>query len=216
MKKTWKQMKQWERRVAIARDVLKIIERPNIKTKQGTYFLEKNGPEPDFGPQVKPAHECQVCAKGGLMLAFMEKTNFACPIDTGHDGVNIEKRLSTGQYERDLDESFIVDALSGIFTEAQLDLVERCFEGWQYHRNATVNDMCSWFDAQAQYPEIVEDYLEQWQRDANKAVRKFRKVKSAKRRLVGIMGNIIHNRGTFVPEQGPIFTTRMGRKAVAA
>lgn len=215
MKKTWKTMKQGERRVAIARDVLKIIERPNIKTKQGTYFLEKNGPEPDFGPQVKKTHECQVCAKGGLMLAFMEKANFACPIDAV-DGVNIEKRLSTGQYERDLDESFIVEALSGTFTEAQLDLVERCFEGWQYHRTGPATDPCAWYDAQAQYNEIVEDYLEQWQRDGNKAVRKFRKVKSIKRRLVGIMGNIIHNRGTFVPEQGPIFTTRMGRKAVTA
>lgn len=215
MKKPWSQMKKWERRVAIARDVIKIVERPNIKTKQGTYFLEKNGPEPDFGPQVKPGHECQVCAKGGLMLAFMEKTNFACPI-SAVDGVNIEKRYSTGQYERDLEESFIVESLSGVFTKEQLDAIERCFEGWQHHRASHVSYMRSWYDSQAEYPEIIEDYLTQEQRDENKSVRKFRKVKSIKRRLVGIMGNIIHNRGTFCPEQGPIFTNRMSRKLAKA
>lgn len=177
MKKTWKQMKKWERRVAIARDVLKIIERPNIKTKQGTYFLEKNGHEPGFGPQVKPANECQVCAKGGLMLAFMEKTNFACPIDTGHDGVNIEKRLSTGQYERNLDDSFIVEALSGTFAEDQLDVIERCFEGWMYSRNVPVGHFGSWLETQSD-DDIVEDYLEPDQVATNKSVRKFRKIKS--------------------------------------
>lgn len=215
MKKTWKTMKKWERRVAIARDVIKLVNRPKIKIKQGTYFLEKNGREPDFGPQVKSNHECQVCAKGGLMLAFMEKTQFACPV-VAVNGVDIQQSYHSKKYERELDNAFIVKALSGTFVKEQLDLVERCFEGWQYHRTGPSSDFAAWYDTQAEQDDIVEDYLTQEQKDVNKAVRKFRKVKNIKRRLFGIMGNIIHNRGEFVPEQGPIFTTRMSRKAVTA
>jgi len=213
MKKTWKTMKEWERRVAIARDVIKLVERPKITIKQGTYFLEKNGHEPDFGPQVKKNHECQVCAKGGLMLAFMEKTEFACPITDNVSGVNIDKCERTGRYERDLDEWFIVEALSGTFTEKQLDLVERCFEGWMYSRSSPSHEFCSRLETQAgDY--AIEEYLDIEQIACNNAVRKFRKIKNIKRRLVGIMGNIIHNRGEFVPEQGPVFTTRIGRAKV--
>lgn len=194
MKKTWKTMKKWERRVAIARDVLKLISKPNINaTGNGYYVCEINGPDkPDFGAKIKKTHKCSVCAKGGLMLALMDLTGKAFNREK-QNAVRIEKN-GDGNYTREIRHDGIVAALRSIFPVEQLHAVEQCYEQWQqYHP--------SWSLDRTPVP---IDHVESFYCDRNRDLR-----------MRGIMGNIIHNRGTFVPEQGPIFTTRMGRKLAA-
>lgn len=80
-----------------------------------------------------------------------------------------------------LDESEIISALNDVFTEDELDAIEALFEGWSFYGYAF-----------REYHNFGGS-------------NHFSEVKPARKRLIGIMGNIIANGGDLVYSQGPIF-----------
>ena len=119
---------------AVLEDVLKVIRKPNITVKPGTYLrvVDRFGVDSrsfralkalqKFGAQKAPLHsdlfrdskasECLVCARGALFLATVDRYN----------SVNVDEAL------RDFG-SGLEDRVS-LFTEPQLEFFEWVFEIW--------------------------------------------------------------------------------------
>ena len=175
-RKTWKQMTKMERRVAIAKDVLKVLNLKNVIAEQGTYFEERNGRKKDFGCSIKPSHTCTVCAKGALLLGFMENRKLN-PTNKA-DNVIVDKDLD-GNFERCIGNDYISDKLAPTFGEEMLDDIETCFELWDWKLRYKLDN-----------PDDVMDMYS---------------AHSPRDRVRGIMGNIIKHDGNFVVAAGPIF-----------
>ena len=194
--KPWKKMSAAEKRVAIAYDVIAAARKPNIKVTKGKYFVETNGPKNNFGCTIADKNKCEVCAKGGLMLAFMGRTGkkFNKEIDPESEGFYIHK--VNGKFQRIMNDAIITDALSDIFGDA-LTLIEHCFEGW--------TDRCS----KGGFDEFYNWDHSKWTPMNPAEIIPFKRIRDSRKRLIGIMGNIIANNGDFVASEGPIFTVKV-------
>jgi hypothetical protein len=162
-------MTREEKRVAVCEDVILQCKRPNIKVKAANGYLRVRGGAASLGCSTINK-ECEVCAKGGMLLGLMQNkklklTNF------------VEKK---GGFSTISDEA-ICCHLSDIFNQEELDVIEALFEGWPF------------------YGFVFDGWISLTGDNA------FSKVKPARKRLIGIMGNIIANAGNLNFEQGPIF-----------
>lgn len=112
-----------EKRVIIAKDVILQIKAKKFKATSNVYIrpskkFSEFGKFTDSLKDVLPAFfesgaTCSCCAKGALFISTVSKRN-ECTID---------ETKNLGSYE-------IVQNLSDIFTESQLDKIEQYFEGW--------------------------------------------------------------------------------------
>ena len=192
-KKTWKQMTKAEKRVAIAKDVLKVLDLRNVKAARATgYFREVDGPNGDFGCTIPKKNTCTVCAKGGLMLAFMDRFKFSPPVIRLGIGDGAVVKEVGGKMVRTLNEKYISKKLRPIFGQNMLDDMEALFEGSGkgFWSGCNIQSQIAWGE-------------------------NFRKFLFGddKKTLRGIMGNIIKNKGALKIEQGPIFYKSRKRAA---
>lgn len=163
----FEKMSRQEQRIAICEGVIAQCKRLNVKVRAANrYFLVRERPR---GCKISDRQECQVCAKGGMMLALLDKKKLKLNFDR------------SGPFSC-LEEEEIVANLNDIFTEDELDVIERLFEGWGIGGK-----------------HAFDEYIYEGSENA------FSQVKPARKRLIGIMGNIIANGGNLVFSQGPIF-----------
>lgn len=118
-----------QKRVLIAKDVLKQLKLGKIKAKQGVYVTAQKY---DWTNNINPDKEfcelnikCSVCALGAAMLSEIRMNN------------NLKVREMHGyNYSVKFGDNYITsrkesgDRLDKYFTESQLVLIERAFEGW--------------------------------------------------------------------------------------
>jgi hypothetical protein len=113
-----------QKRVLIAKDVLKLISEDKVDIKKGNFIVVPLISEEVGECQANKAVEegkvkCTVCAKGSLFLGHVYRTNniIVDDLDTGNGSNEIANRLKN------------------VFTEKQLDLIETAFEGEYYNWN---------------------------------------------------------------------------------
>lgn len=185
----WDRLSAAGKRVAVAKDVLRQLDAGLFEAHNGIYFEEVNGPRPDFGCNIKKNHECRACAKGGLMIGWMRLTKREPEVvklkDHGHwnyeDNGKATVRRRGRSFVREMTDQCVTNSLLECFDHRTLNLIESCFENWE--------SSCRW----ARLFEFQE------LKDAGQ----YGKV--ADLRMRGIMGNIIRNKGEFIPKEGPIF-----------
>lgn len=102
-------------RVAVCKDIIKLIQMKKLNISTGNYLTKLNGIcEPTFEGIAK---ECEVCAKGALLLTAFKL----------YDGKGFAEINSPyGLYD-----DFILEQLDGLFSRTQLHLIEAVFEGWK-------------------------------------------------------------------------------------
>lgn len=169
-------------RVAVARDVLKRIRTSFYRPTKGAYVAVRRATLPvtiSLKPdaQVKPLVQslegkCEICAKGAIFLSTVLKYN-----DLKLGEVSNWSDLSSYYSIPALPHANIKPTNERLFSESQLELIERCFEGFLCDR---VNG--GW------YRELCTAKVS-GTASKNIAV------------LVAIMQNIIRNKGRFIPQQ---------------
>lgn len=185
-------MTKAEKRVAIARDVLKRLR--YLHLKEDNYITEITSVELKVPPtanaqEVLPVVEkkCEVCALGGMLLSY-------CRL---YDKMTVEDLLPETDNENESDEmryagSFAVnDHLGKIFSLAEMARIETAFEGTREN---------GW----RMYAPIEQNYyhgdhpptMSAEQRDAANDFHD--KYPEPSERLRAIMQNIVKNGGTFV------------------
>lgn len=104
--------------LTIAKDALALLDTRRIVAKPGLYFAgppEASGVIRDFlAGNSFPGAPCTCCAVGALF----------CGLVLHEDGITFENR------------PFIEEGLTAYFAKDQLDLIEKCFEGWNYVGNS--------------------------------------------------------------------------------
>jgi hypothetical protein len=170
-------MNQAEKRVVIAKDVLEQLRTQKFIAKCGAYVddqihnLDVFWPA-EYGASLQAAlpkvKNCKVCALGAV---FMSKVNKFNRFNVG-DSLNSEDLRAN---------------LKGIFSYAQLFLIEAAFEGDGNDAGAYYVRGC---------PEDVSGALTD--KDRRAAFEFCRRHEDADTRLKAIMRNIVRNKGTFV------------------
>jgi len=126
--KAWKTMTRAQRRVAVAKDVIKWLDQDKLVASSGTYLfagygnddlsnlssVRLNNPDGSFQDTLKTLPACEVCAKGAIFVCAVNRQNKVTNAETGNWGW-------TGEEMR--------DKLRGLFSARQLDLIEAEFEG---------------------------------------------------------------------------------------
>ncbi len=158
-----------EKRVLIAKDVLKQIKIHKFDPQSGAWFdssvLELHNLYDDDSAQPALLMEqptCNVCALGGLFLSTIRLNN-KCPVrELLESECDLGGRISEGD-----------STLNKIFSIKQLQLIEATFEvnGGAYRASQSKYDRVG--DFYTKYPDVKD-------------------------RLVAIMKNIIKNKGTFI------------------
>jgi hypothetical protein len=185
-----------EKRVAIAKDVLKWLRAGKLTPCPGSYM----GPLDPNITDVVNGFTCQACAIGAV---------FACSVEHGEAGGTVVHYLDgqwddAGQWVPDrqpvgFDGTAMVNRLGGLFTPAQLRLMEAAFEG---RYNTRIGDLCrdlgrSEGDAAVKRAwALFEKNKSVLEPDGGQGPRY---QAAARRRLVAIMKNIIANGGEFKP-----------------
>lgn len=177
------------RRIAIAKDVIKQISDGKIKATQATYFLvrktpNKNGRLDTFLKDLNSP--CTCCGIGACFYSLVmlgDKVRIENTLAEDEDGIT--------DYRSSIDDSILRKYLKDHFSPEQITLIESAFEGAfmydpQLRRTKEINDQIdsamdfrdrltnNWFEADLTKNEFV---------------------------LQGIMKNIIKNRGTFRPDK---------------
>jgi hypothetical protein len=180
----FKKMTATQKRIAIAKDVLKSLKNGKLVANTGSYCewdmnsekmntLEEGSVELQDLMVGGVIESCHVCAIGSI---------FTSKVMLGDDfRVGIEKEYYSGSRLRVEDISCsddkMITALKGIFTESQLRLMEFAFEG---------NDICNnHLSKPEKFKERLRDFYHNYY--------------SSHERLVAIMKNIIKNEGVFKP-----------------
>lgn len=164
-----------EKRVAIAKDVIKWIAEDKLIPKKGTYVglpssLSKDIHEDTPLDKVFEKEQCKACALGACFIAM---------VDLGNNikiGEYFERDFFCNSYaDEKIKEDDMKSRLKRIFTPTQVNLIECAFE-W----------------------ENIDDWgvISRIQR---KAITFGKKYNMSKDRLIAIMKNIIKNKGTFKP-----------------
>ena len=166
-----KQLTKPEKRVLIAKDVIKLIKAKKIVITTGEYFLPHSRYE-YVGKQLNKVlpkiKKCEVCALGGLFYSFVSKYN---NYEINDYGINKIENYVDGMR----------DTLEDIFSKKQLYLIECAFEqkDIQYNCQPLYSlDTITRTEGYRYYHDLEFDY------DDDKA-------------LIHIMKNIISNKGVF-------------------
>ncbi len=150
--------------VSIAQDVLKLLDAQKLIAESGIY-LEIEYDEEDLNDQELQTVlndtnvKCSVCALGSLFVAKIWKTD-----NLTVSGTSV------------MDNNKMREELDAYFSQDQLKLIERAFEGWTYNNDPRTAGFYSFQNNHG----------------------------NSDTRLRIIMANIIANGGTFVPEQLPL------------
>ncbi len=195
-KKQWSELTKAEKRVSIAKDVIKQLKAGKIIAKRGTYFFMDDirvrdefyttsvkNPDRDSSeweirknvelqPFLQKAKKCDACALGSMFICEVTerdkfKSKYLCINDK-----QILKRLD-------------------IFSKLQLRLIEAAFE-----RQVIVDvekKLVIKKGASMNSPDTITTLL------AKKAIKFGYKYKSNSKRLIAIMMNLIKNKGQFIP-----------------
>lgn len=166
-----------ERRVAIAKDVLKQLRLNVYQASPGTYVCIRNGLKRDALADdqlcdvlsLTAPSRCAVCARGAMFLsAVMKFDNYRVG-----DCYALGREMSQSLYVGDSDFN---EYENHFFSPQQIDLIESAFEGWTRRLPDGNLDYTS-VHFQRAYPDATE-------------------------RLIVIMKNIIANRGIFkIPKE---------------
>ena len=166
-----KQLTKPEKRVLIAKDVIKLIKAKKIVIQGGRYF-QVGSRGRYIGKQLKDIlpkiPKCQVCALGGLFYSYVSKYNNYEIDDEGLININEKDDEMRG-------------LLNDIFSKNQLYLIECAFEQSDIEAN------CRWkysFDTITRAEEYRDKHNLSGYKDDDKA-------------LIHIMKNIISNKGLF-------------------
>lgn len=167
-------------RVAIAKDVLLLLRRKktfvptkssylNIWDNEICEFVINNG---DSGAQENLSvliPGCQVCALGAMFIGM----------------VHLKNEVTVRQFYRSGCDNIKV-SLEDYFEPEQIDLIERCFEGWPtpFEDRSQGRPLCRLTQRRLSVPMSYYD-----------------STGTAAQRMKIIMKNIIRNDGTFVPSQ---------------
>lgn len=124
MAKSWEKMTRAERRVAVAKDVIKSLQ-DGIFSPSPRAFVDSDSPsgldrkyeEPTqaWAERILSGPDCKVCARGGMMLCKLSKYNHWSP-RTHFDGFVTRRDTAL--------------ALSDCFTKRQLNKIEAAYELW--------------------------------------------------------------------------------------
>lgn len=166
--KTFAKMNKFEKRVALAKDVLASLKAKRYIAEAGTYvsIYEKGEYKDISSVNISELNntgvECTVCAIGSLFLS--------------------NKKQQAGKKLTDADGSIMSKSLRGIFTEKEMRMLEYMFEGEDvgnlFHgvKTTLAKDMDSFYEKYN--PHGNSDYDE--------------------KTLKAIMNNIIRNNGNFI------------------
>lgn len=180
--KFW-ELSKAEKRVAIAKDVLRQIDDKRIHVKQDMYFELGRVPkevEDKLDKFLENSPPCTVCALGAC---------FASMVILG-DRVSISSVVSLRYYDgkyiptERLDDTRFRIMLRRAFTSTQISLIESAFEKF----NAYDMDGNGFKIGEGNYGPSYD-----------RAIEFGHKIKSNRKRLIAIMENIIENKGTFKP-----------------
>lgn len=175
-----------QKRVLIAKDVIAQIQAKKIRASSGDWVANEvmndlyNIAIWDESEKIsvqklllaKASGECSCCALGGLMVSCTLFTNKET-LENYH-----ERFASELGYLVDADEKFD-NGLNKIFSRQQLQLIEIAFEGGEGY--------------------FIPCYTNLPERLTYKATEFHDSFDNSKDRLIGIMENIIKNKGTFKP-----------------
>lgn len=180
-------MTKAQKRVEIAKDVLKQIKANKYKPTFGVWFRDSKGKylEDFFLWETKTPLDakkdvvdkltgtCDVCALGSLFISAVDKYNHTV-LDPKFGYTDVDFFTDTGK----------INPLLKWFTKQQLLLIESTFE----------------VENGAWYPEMVNPKAgTHWDEKISPAIRKFAmKYSNSTDRLKAIMNNIVRNKGTFV------------------
>ena len=183
-----------KKRVAIAKDVIKQLGIKNFEACTGTYVYPRATDigklqELDTNTNKQQANllisqgivSCDVCAKGAIFMSHVMKTN-NCSV----------KKIAYSNHNRE-----VTARVSEFFDKDQLNLIEAAFEeeSEMYSEDA-IDDLDTGDDLwDVPDPKGVEKV----EKLATKAEKFGNKYKTPHNRLIGIMKNIIKNKGTFKP-----------------
>lgn len=184
--KTYKEMTRAERRIAVAKDVIKQLKLGTVIAEDDVGYIDKKREEvlgelDDFREWLKTlfssGKSCNVCALGSLVISKALK----------FDAIKTDDIMRDGHYTT---RSTCELALYDIFTLKQLDDIENAFEGWDnlyaYNNGSTINyRYANWPDY---YPNPSE-------------------------RIIAIMKNIIRNNGTFKKKDFGLSKKEMAKHA---
>lgn len=170
--KQFEKLGKAKKRVVIAQDVINNIKSNKFIPLKSTYVDNLNLGNGSIKDQFDEIKNCDVCALGSCLLSVVKYKN----------SLNTETIRGYGAYDF-INDNKIYDLLSSVFDSRQLALIEAAFEnGENYYTNE--ND-------DRKYELTIEEL---------RATKKFfRRFKSDKTRLIGIMSNIIKNNGEFIP-----------------
>ena len=159
-----------EKRVEIARDVIKQLKLEKFISSPGIYVEIGDNIDgtAELQTALKNVGSCQVCALGGLFLSDIRK-NDKCKaedVDLGSDG--------SGFYSHYIDQYKMKERLQKLFSIKQMGLIECAYECGSDPEDALLEE--EYYNATV-FGQRFDDSTE---------------------RMIAIMKNIIRNKGTFV------------------
>lgn len=165
-----------KKRMAIAQDVIDRIKFGQFIARNGTFCkLSENWDRLEKDVKIEealknPKKVCEVCAKGGLFMAYIGiKNNF--------DADDLSSYGLSAYVGQELNAPEMI-MLSKIFSKNQLSLIESCFENIEYSWNETLSERQK---LRLNYFVVTHRRL------------------SDNSKLTAICKNIIKNNGTFKP-----------------
>lgn len=180
-------MSSREKRIAIAKDVIKRIKLGKLRVAHQGYF-DRNKEFPIYGSlqkQIEKAEaNCRVCAMGGMLLSYARLYNEVRCESLVPAGLNLFEHIAS--------------QLKGVFTNRTLAIIEGVFEGEVYNEEAISPEWKSSVEKKAIILRInkkIEDYRETVNAKYNKT-KKGKMTRSAFV-LLKICENIIRNDGKF-------------------
>lgn len=184
---TKKKQTKAEKRVAIARDVLRQLAARKFIAESGVYCSIDDADaqkidatsSDDLQKALKKVKRCNVCALGAAFVSSVLKFD-EMPINLSGIGASPKYADGSQYVDTEVDTIAMRIHLRKIFSAKQLAIIECHFEGW-----GQVTD--SMFMPQSQGVA-----------GSDKAVAFHNKHPNAKKRLAVIMQNVIDNGGTFV------------------
>lgn len=185
-------MTDTQKRVAIAKDIIKQVEANKIKATSGTYIhlinlKSKVSKEDQALDKLFKEKGCKACALGSCFIALVDmgdKLKLSDITKVG-EGARYDEDQSSYYYSELNDDDNWRPELRKIFSPKQLTLIESAFEDYKF-----IDD-----EDKALYSYESEHYPP----DLKAAITFGKKYRSAKRRLIAICENTIKNKGVFKP-----------------
>jgi hypothetical protein len=175
-----------QKRVVIAKDVIKQINAKQLIAKPGWYIsldMSDFTSSMSIKDNYSKIKECRVCALGACLMATTKFANVLNFSDIGRD-------------IHSLDNDNVKKVFSEIFSPDQLLLIEQAFEGVSRTASRFANKVLK----QSQLSGIMEDRCDTFfKKNGGRMFDQKKTDKSADDRLKAIMRNIVENNGTFQP-----------------